>query len=59
MKMKKVNPHPNETYQVGIDDGCLVVSSGSNPASPKVHLSKSMLEWIAHKGISKYNKQLK
>lgn len=46
MKMRTIHPHKTETYQVAIDDGCLVVRSGSNPKSPKVYLSKSMCKWI-------------
>ena len=46
LQMKTINPHPNETYRICFDDGCLVISSGTNLDAPKVWLSKSMLLYI-------------
>lgn len=46
LKMKEIHPHKTETYRIGFDDHCLVISSGSRKESPKVYLSKSMCQWI-------------
>ena len=40
---KKVKPTKNETYEVALDDHCLVVKVGTS----KVWLSEAMCEWIA------------
>ena len=46
-KTKIIHPHPNETYRVGYDDGCVIVSSGSEAKNDKrIYLSKSMVEWL-------------
>ena len=54
--MTEVKPHPTETYCVGLDDHCIVVSSGANPnptekPSPRVWLSRSMLRWLGTEGL--------
>jgi hypothetical protein len=47
IKMKVIHPHKDESYRVGYDDHCLVVSSGEKREAPKVWISKSMAKWIA------------
>lgn len=51
MNLKKVNPHPTETYHYGFDDGCLVLASGENK-KPQIWLSKSMLKWLENNKFS-------
>ena len=63
IEMTEVKPHPTETYCVGLDDHCMVVSSGANPEptrptpgrkpspTPKVWLSRSMLRWLGTEGL--------
>jgi len=51
IEMTVVNPHPTETYRVGLDDHRVVVSSGDEPDAPKVWLSKSMLKWLGTEGL--------
>jgi len=47
IKTKIIHPIPTETYRIGYDDGCVVVSSGSNSKNDKfIYLSKSMIEWL-------------
>lgn len=48
-----VHPHRDESYRVGADDHCLVVSSGEKEESPQVHLSENMIDWIGRHGKSK------
>jgi len=50
LEQRLVQPNPDETYQVAVDDRCLVVSSGSKPDAPRVWLSRSMIRWIAENG---------
>jgi len=44
--MRPIHPHPDETYKVGVYDHCFVVASGNNPKSPKVWVSRSMVQWL-------------
>ena len=47
IETKIIHPHPNETYRVGYDDGCVIVSSGSEAKNDKrIYLSKSMVKWL-------------
>ena len=41
-----VHPVPGETYRVGEDDQCFVVSSGDSERAPKVWLSLAMVQWL-------------
>lgn len=53
MKTRIIHPHKTESYRVGYDDHCLVVSEGSNNKNDKkVYLSRSMIEWLYHKGLN-------
>ena len=56
IEMTEVNPHPTETYSVGVDDHCLVVSSGDADA-PKVWLSGSMLKWLGSQGSDRLRQE--
>lgn len=47
IKMRIIHPHKTETYRVGYDDSCLVLSSGGNKYNRKVWISKSMCHWIS------------
>ena len=49
-------PNNFETYMVGVDDKCLVISSGKKN-SPKIWLSKMMCEWIGLHGLEEINKK--
>ena len=51
IKLIKINPHPTETYYVGEDDGCLVVTTMEDGTN-KVWLSPSMVKWINKNGIN-------
>jgi hypothetical protein len=51
IELIKINPHPDETYYVGEDDGCLVVTTREDGAN-KVWLSLSMVRWISKNGLS-------
>jgi hypothetical protein len=41
-----VHPVESETYRVGEDDGCIVVSSGESDRAPQVWLSRAMVSWL-------------
>ena len=48
--LKKINPHPDETYYIGVDDHCLVVTTKDKEPRNKVWLSKSMIKWLGEFG---------
>lgn len=50
-EMKIVHLEDGGAYQVRVDDGCLVVSSGTYADAPKVWLSAQMIKWISENGI--------
>ena len=52
IEMVTVKPNETETYQVGYDDHCVVISSGSKPGAPKVWISKAMCRWLGTQGLS-------
>lgn len=57
VEMQVIHPHKDETYRIGFDDKCLVVSSGSEEDSPKVWISESMLDWIAINKLTIFKEQ--
>jgi hypothetical protein len=46
VSMRPIHLYPDETYKIGVDDHCFVVSSGNNPKAPKVWVSGSMVRWL-------------
>lgn len=46
----------DQTYRVGFDDGCIVISSGSEKTDKQVWLSKEMIYWLDknYEGLSSF-----
>ena len=57
IELKVVHPVASETYRIGFDDGCIVVSAGEQEDAPKVWLSPSMVVYLRYEAYTKLLKE--